>query len=174
MSTIEVIKQKIIEKIIDSIWGDIILMISFPIIATYAAYLTDTINVYAPFSYFIAFCIGLLITFKIIDFKRYNKYKTSAEIKFHLYGDARTPEMLFNQNIWRWYNLNVLNLESKEVLFNSLFISFDKPILTGTLKITSPDMKLPIYEVKEYNNRFAIIVFNGQLPSGTLVVSSSV
>lgn len=60
MSTIEVIKQKIIEKIIDSIWGDIILMISFPIIATYAAYLTDTINVYAPFSYFIAFCIGLL------------------------------------------------------------------------------------------------------------------
>ena len=148
------------------------MIISSSSIATYTVYLIDSIRHYAPFSYYIAFCIGLIIALKIINFKNYNKYKTSAEIKFRFYGDQPIPDAIHYQNIWRWYNHSVFNAESQIVLLSTIFISFDKPILIGTLKVTSPDMKLPIYEVKEYNNRFAIIVFNGQLPSGTLIISS--
>jgi hypothetical protein len=175
MSIIEVIKQKITEKIIDSVWVNILIISSPTIISTYTAYLTDTINIYAPFSYFIAVWIGVLITLKIYGFKRDKQYKTSAEIRLRYHGNTHTPDELLRQNTWRWYNLIHMDYSNNlEVLANCLFLSFDKPVAIGTLKITSPDMKLPLYEVKEYNNRFAIIFFSGQLPSGTLVVSSFV
>ena len=54
---------------------------------------------------------------------------------------------------------------------SNLFINFDRPVNVGTLSVNSPDMALPMHEVKEFNNRFAIIVFNAALPSGTLNIS---
>lgn len=171
----KIIKTQIIYQIVDSIWGKFIMVISFSSIATYIAYLTDGIKLYAPFSYYIAFCIGIIIALKIINFLSHYKYKNSAEIKFHFYGDSRTPDVISNRNIWRCYNLfNIFNKEQQTLLFTTIFISFDKPVLIGTLKVTSPDITLPIYEVKEYNNIFATIVFKGCLPSGTLVISSSI
>jgi hypothetical protein len=32
------------------------------------------------------------------------------------------------------------------------------------------DIRLPAYEVKDFNNRFAIIVFAGEVPMGTLEI----
>jgi hypothetical protein len=46
-----------------------------------------------------------------------------------------------------------------------LFVTFDNPVRVGTLEV-SADFKLPAYEVKEFNNRFAIIVFGDDLPTG--------
>ncbi len=34
-------------------------------------------------------------------------------------------------------------------------------------------MQLPIYEVKEFNQRYAIIVFSDNVPAGTLEVTVS-
>ena len=169
-----IIREQVIYKIIDPIWGKIIMLISFPTIMSYTTYLTDSIKAYAPLSYCIAFCIGIIIALEVIKRARnlcVNTIITSAEIKLHSYGDTRIPDTSFNQNIWRWYILNILDAE-KTVIQSIIFISFDKPILIGTLKVASPDMKLPVYEVKEYNNRFAVITFSGQLLSGTLVISS--
>jgi hypothetical protein len=51
-----------------------------------------------------------------------------------------------------------------------LFVTFDNPVRVGTLEV-SADFKLPTYEVKEFNNRFAIIVFGDELPTGTLNIA---
>jgi hypothetical protein len=50
----------------------------------------------------------------------------------------------------------------------NFFVSFDRDVLIKTLEISSPDFKLPRHETKEYNQRFAIVTFDGPLPMGTL------
>jgi hypothetical protein len=102
----------------------------------------------------------------------------SAQLRLHIYADDRTPGRISFENIWRWYYLKTLMLgldkdTGKELQRNvlaTLFISFDTPVKVGTLEVSSPDMRLPIYEVKEFNNRYAIIVFRDNLPAGTLDV----
>ena len=100
-----------------------------------------------------------------------------AELRLRAYGDERTPERISHVNIWRWYYLrNIfvkINLETGEqtphVLVN-LFVTFDKPVNVGSLLVSSPDVRVPKHEVKEFNNRFAVIVFNDELPAGTIVL----
>ena len=107
------------------------------------------------------------------------KFADAAELRLRTFGDERVPEAISSTNIWRWYYLqNVLIVEDKEsgqtkehVLIN-LFVTFDKPMKVGTLLISSPDMKVPRSEVKEFNNRFAVVAFHGQLPIGTLVLTA--
>jgi hypothetical protein len=52
-----------------------------------------------------------------------------------------------------------------------LYVNFDNPINAGTLEVKSPDIKLPIYEVKELTNRYAIIVFQDDLPRGEIHIT---
>jgi hypothetical protein len=54
---------------------------------------------------------------------------------------------------------------------SNLFISFEYPVKVGTLEVSSPDFVMPHFEVKEFNNRFAIITFSNDIPVGTLVIS---
>jgi len=99
----------------------------------------------------------------------------SAEIRFHIYGDERQPTRISQSNVWRWFILGII-LPVKEIKTGKkrisiqpiLFIVFDKPVKAGTLEVSSPDSKLPLYEVKEFRSRYAIIVFDGELTSGTL------
>lgn len=88
-----------------------------------------------------------------------------ASLRLHLYTDMRTPDRLSASNIWRWFYLKDVIVAHKpdgskdrEIITSKLFISFDQPIAVGTLSIRS-DKPLPPHEVKEFNNRFAIIVF---------------
>jgi hypothetical protein len=101
-----------------------------------------------------------------------------AELTLHIYGDERTPTKISESNIWRWYYLrNVLGVVNKDTgektqaMITDLFVDFNQPVLVGTLEVNSPDIKLPTYEVKDFNNRFAIIAFMGLLPQGTLVIT---
>ncbi len=120
--------------------------------------------------------IGLFIAKRISD--KVDELVDSAAIKFHFYGDARTPQRISANNIWRWYYLrNIISLvdastgATSDTSISNLFVSFEKPVKIGTLHVSSPDIQIPRYEVKEFNNRFAIIVFSGEIPSGTLDLS---
>jgi hypothetical protein len=89
---------------------------------------------------------------------------------FERYNDDRQPMRLEASNIWRWYYLKSvfigLNKDTgKEVM---LFINFDTPVRVGTLEISSPDIRLPRHETKEFNNRFAIVVFSEVPVEGTI------
>jgi len=54
-----------------------------------------------------------------------------------------------------------------------LFVTFEDDVVIRTLVVQSPDMLLPIYEVKEFNQRYAIIHFAANVPAGTLEVMVS-
>ena len=49
-------------------------------------------------------------------------------------------------------------------------LTFDNPVKMSTLEVSSPDFKMPMYEVKEFTNRYAIITFLDQIPAGTLSI----
>ena len=93
----------------------------------------------------------------------------TAFIKFQSYGDHRPPEMILSDNIFRWFCLHNLLQSTQEGPSQEgssiLFISFESDVLIKTLVINTPSTVLPPYEVKEYNQRFAIIVFTQLLPS---------
>jgi hypothetical protein len=103
--------------------------------------------------------------------------RMSAMLRLHVFGDHRTPDCLQAENIFRWYYLEAgidgLSPEGVTRLgsFVTLFIAFEEDVVISTLKVRSPDVQLPRHEVKEYNQRYAIIVFSGNIPSGTLEVS---
>jgi hypothetical protein len=97
-----------------------------------------------------------------------------ASLRLHVYGDSRLPDRLSAANIWRWFYMHdVLVLmnqdgtKKQEILTSKLFISFDQPVSVGTMVVRS-DKPLNHYEVKEFNNRFAIIAFQEALPDCNL------
>lgn len=99
----------------------------------------------------------------------------SAELRLHLYGDNRFPTRVSGSNDWRYYYLHqtLVGIDKEtgrkaEHVVPLLVFSFEKPIKVGTLEVNSSDFTLPRYEVKEFNNRFAVIVFYDALPAGSL------
>ena len=102
----------------------------------------------------------------------------SAELRLQMYGDSRTPTRLTATNIWRWYYLKTVFVtieaatgSKTEHPVGTLFVTFDPQVRTGTLEVSSPDIALPQFEVKEFQSRFAIIAFSGPIPAGTLVIT---
>lgn len=101
-----------------------------------------------------------------------------ARLRLHVYADNRVPEALTMENIFRWYYLRqrlvTVTPEGKEIAafpMTTLFVTFEPEVQISTLKVRSPDIKLPAHEVKEFNQRFAIIAFMGEMTAGTLEVS---
>lgn len=101
----------------------------------------------------------------------------TASLTLHIWGDHRAPKRVAFNNIFRWYYLqNIMNgiTESGESVtqhvMSTLFVSFEADVAISTITVQSPDMALPVYEVKEFNQRFAIIVFSGAVGPGTLEV----
>jgi hypothetical protein len=93
-----------------------------------------------------------------------------ASLRLHVYGDTRLPDRLSATNVWRWFYLNDVlvmmkqdGTKDREIVTSKLFISFDQPVGVGTMTVRS-DKPLSHYEVKEFNNRFAIVVFGEALP----------
>lgn len=118
------------------------------------------------------FLIGLAVG--LFFNKRKPNFSLRAELTFHFYGDTRNPKLLSSENLWRWYLLRnqFVTVDAQGITYkrtiSNLFITFNTPVRIGTVEVSSPDSKLPAYEVKEFNNRFAIIVFQDELSSGTL------
>jgi hypothetical protein len=59
--------------------------------------------------------------------------------------------------------------KNREILTSKLFISFDQPVSVGTMTVRA-DKLLVHYEVKEFNNRFAIIAFQKAVPECNLTI----
>ncbi len=99
-----------------------------------------------------------------------------ALLRLHILGDHRSPERLEFVNIFRWYYLQTTlngigpSGVNKIGSLATLFISFENDVVISTIKIRSPDMQLPVYEVKEFNQRYAIITFSDNVPAGTLEI----
>ena len=87
----------------------------------------------------------------------------TGQLRLHVYADERHPTRLSDSNIFRYYYMrNIVHIISpagREETGNAfLFVSFVDDVIINTLEVTSPDAKLPRHEVKEYNQRYAIIV----------------
>ncbi len=102
----------------------------------------------------------------------------SALLRLHVYADHRVPEVMQWENIFRWYYLrqSLVTLGSdgtQTAVFptTTLFVTFEPEVQILTLKVRSPNLTLPSHEVKEFNQRFAIIVFAGNLNEGTLEIA---
>ena len=104
------------------------------------------------------------------------KIASDALLKLHVYNDHRLPDRLEVKNIYRWYFMSHILVgrtqdgKEHETVLPTLFITFDPDIRVTTLRVRSPDMTLPRHEVKDFNNKSAIIVFSGPIPAGTLEV----
>ena len=61
-------------------------------------------------------------------------------------------------------------LQQSQNVTSTLFLTFDTPVKIGTLEVSSPDIRLPPHEVKDFNDRSAIVFFNNDLAEGTLVI----
>lgn len=106
------------------------------------------------------------------------KIAERALLRLHVYADHRVADALASENIFRWYQLRqaivVTSPDGTEkTAFPStiLFVTFEPEVRITTLKVQSPDITLPPHEVKEFNQRFAIVVFMGELSTGTVEVS---
>ena len=102
-----------------------------------------------------------------------------AQLRLHVYSDNRMPDRLNATNIWRWFYLadvlvmmNQDGAKNREMLTAKLFVTFDQPVGVGTMTVRA-DKPIPHYEVKEFNNRFAIIAFQESLPECNLEIEVS-
>ncbi len=106
---------------------------------------------------------------------------TEASLSLHLYGDARSATRISATHVWRWYYIHTAVLEldpqtnalHQRIVGGTLFVTFEPFVQVGTIAVSSPDMQLPPNEVKEFNNRFAVIVFSGPIPAGTVEIRVS-
>ena len=107
-----------------------------------------------------------------------NEVAQEAHLRLLVYNDERTPTRISEKNIWRWFWLrDILTMVATDGTMSStatitiLFLSFETPMITSSVEIQSPDFTLPRYEVKAFYPRFAIVVFDGKMPAGTLEIS---
>ncbi len=97
--------------------------------------------------------------------------------RLRVYADTRLPEAVHYENIFRWYYCpRILSLHSHDgeplvsMGITTLFVSFEPGVKISTLKVRSLEGKLPSHEIKDFNQRFAIIAFTGEAPEGILEV----
>ena len=108
------------------------------------------------------------------------EFAKSFDLQLETFGDQRAPGQLSLDNVWRWYFLRTIlqvflkTGETVQAEGQTLFIVFDKPVLTSHIAVSAIGFDLPAYEVKEFTNRYAIIVFFGskQLPKGSLRIKT--
>jgi hypothetical protein len=100
----------------------------------------------------------------------------TASMRLHIHADERAPTKLQFDNIFRYYQLRNILLAPlpgggmASGASTIIFMAFENDVKITTLEVSSPDMVLPAHEVKEYNQRYAIICFSEALPGGTLEV----
>lgn len=132
----------------------------------------------------IGFCAGIFfcgLSLGLIaagGLRQKRRVRPSALLRLHVFGDHRTPNRLNQENIFRWYYLQfmtnrVAHQGNQRIATYAtlLFVIFEEDVVINTLSVHSPDIQLPIYEVNEFNQRYAIIYFSNNIPAGTLEVA---
>lgn len=156
-----------------------ILGIALGIITAAAQYYFPKLPDWIPFTGFGAgvFLVGLSLGLVSAGGLRHKRLTgQTALLQLHVFGDHRTPDRLALENIFRWFFIQtaINGLGPSGITrigtLATLFVSFENDVVVSTIKVRSPDMQLPVYEVKEFNQRYAIIVFSENVPAGTLEV----
>jgi hypothetical protein len=106
------------------------------------------------------------------------KLEDIAELHLRYYQGHPIPTAVSYKNIWRWFSLqNNLYVHTPLGLMTgsntNIFIAFEKPVKVGTLILSSADYVMPKYEVKEFNNRFAVITID-ETPAGVLDIKAGI
>jgi len=122
--------------------------------------------------------IGIATGLLVGDHRKTSPFVDTADLQIHVYPDTRTPTRLSYSNIWRWYFMKQVlvqlnrdtGAEEQRTITSTLFLTFDSLVRVGTIEVSSPDIRLPQHEVKDFNSRSAIVFFNADIPEGTLVV----
>jgi hypothetical protein len=122
--------------------------------------------------------IGSVVTRKVNESAAIVRLAERAELSLQFYADGRTPSSVRHVNVWRWYFLPLIrrsvdvirNIETQETVYSILFLTFDPEVSVSTLRVDAA-VQLPPWEIKEFNPRFAIIAFSGQIPACMLTVS---
>lgn len=101
-----------------------------------------------------------------------------AVLRLRVYDDTRLPERVHYENIFRWYYFpGVFQMKDQDgnqigsFAIVTLVVSFEPEVKISTLKVRSLEGELPTHEVKEFNQRFAIVAFLGKAPVGTIEVA---
>ena len=134
---------------------------------------------FAPLILIVIATIILVLRELIFPFRNNsNIFAETSQLSLLCYGDHRLPTRLSTIAVWRWYCLRqIAIMQDKDgvlqqgVMSTTLFVNFEVPVKVGTLEVVSTNILK--YEIKEFNNRFAIIVFSGELPAGTLTIRTS-
>jgi hypothetical protein len=93
----------------------------------------------------------------------------AAELRLHIFDSDSPPRELSSSNISGWYFFR--NKSNGITATCTLLVVFDNPIIAKGLKSSFIDMKASDYEVKEFNSRFSVIVFTGDVRIGSLLIS---
>jgi hypothetical protein len=108
---------------------------------------------------------------------RLRRLRTSAVIRF--IAGNNNPEKIEVRNIWNWYALcNIVYVHEqggavRELRTWSIFLVFDEPISAKQVLVES-DAPLPVYEVKNYGPRHAVIAFSGDIPTTVIRIRVAV
>lgn len=159
-----------------------ILGIALGVITVAAQYYFPKLPDWIPFTGFGGgiFLIGLSVGLVSAGGLRHKRLiAQTALLRLHVFGDHRTPDRLAFENIFRWFYIQTAidgvgpSGITRIGTLATLFVSFENDVVVSTIKVRSPDMQLPVYEVKEFNQRYAIIVFSDNVLAGTLEVTIS-
>lgn len=97
-----------------------------------------------------------------------------ADLELQVYGDNRNPRKLSSFNVQRHIWIRMIgeadDKPSKDI-GSLLFVVFKDPVPANSAALESPNIKLPLYEVKSLDSRSTIFFIKGQMPAGTLNVA---
>ena len=123
------------------------------------------------------FLLGMSASLFFVHRSRVSSKKPAktAMLRLHVYSDQRVPEVLQSENVFRWYYLRqviatIAQDGTQTAVFptTTVFISFEPEVEVSMFRVRSPNLVLPAHEVKDFNQRFAIVAFGGQMAEGTL------
>lgn len=125
----------------------------------------------------IGMAVGATIHWIATNIEKRRPSRKTARLVMYVPADSSVPSMAENYNVWRWFWFTYMvrgisDDGSQRVLGEApvLFINFDEPVAVTSLIIKSHDCVLPLYDIKEFKSRFAIIFFEHNFGPGTLEI----
>jgi hypothetical protein len=138
------------------------------------------------------FVLGLIMS-SISIYSAWNRTSIApvpvAEIPTYVkiqFGSRNTiPIGIDSKNVWRWYamwrddsSFALTDPKTSKVIASSgggswtLALTFDRPVSYGQIRVDGNGAVLPQYEVKDFTQRTAFIVFNGDLTGMVITIEA--
>jgi MFS family permease len=131
------------------------------------------------FLVFLGFFGGATAVYWALEFlPKSPRLATSAVLEVSVYRGGRNAESIREENIGRWalvetsYDVRKQDGALARSFFHTFIIlTFDVPIQDPVFRVDAHNMQLPPHEIKFGNERFALVLFEGALLPGTVIIS---